>query len=705
MITDLPAMPSTPPDQEQGVPFTATLEQMLEELCDILAEADDLQSICRGALSFILRIAERTSGALIVQSSDDAVPFLITQEYLSEEWRQQLGQPGSALHRFIQDILINNVRDAGQSAPPDDLAATLRLPYRSGQQGVLLLQGAPCTASEMDLLSHFARPIGRAIWTTRFKLSRQHHGKELAILQMIVSALSYTDEFDVVQSQLIQGIRRILGADHSALVLIDEENKKLVTKKSLDQDSVWIYQVNLNVGDGLVQECLRTGRPVCVNDLASDQRYTPEYDSMEGIQARSMLCAPMTLYGQMVGAIQAFNKHQGAFDTYDQDMLMMIAGLASHTIHLTRLIQQLKVANADLEASHWELLRSRNTLRALFDSMPAALYIIDRKYKLVAINMSCAQRTGKMPNILVGRQCYEALYGHKEPCPGCKVSETFFSGQNTNRTERRWGTEEDPTEWEVSTYPILDETDQVVQAILLEQDVTEKRRLEGIIAQSEKLAAVGQLAAGVAHEINNPLTAILANAQLLQRQLPADDEMQESIDLIARAGARATQVVRNLLDFARKENYSLEPTDINETIQRALALVAHELLSRSITLTFEPAKDLPRTLASHDHLEGVWLNLMLNAVDAIDTGPGNIHVTTRRVGNEIRTSIVDNGKGIPPERISRIFEPFYTTKAPGRGTGLGLSVCHRIVKQHGGHILVDSQIGVGTEFTVVLPIS
>ena len=104
-------------------------------------------------------------------------------------------------------------------------------------------------------------------------------------------------------------------------------------------------------------------------------------------------------------------------------------------------------------------------------------------------------------------------------------------------------------------------------------------------------------------------------------------------------------------------------------------------------------------------MQGVWLNLILNAVDAIDDDVGKISVVTKKFGNEIRVTIADTGKGIPQERISRIFEPFYTTKEPGRGTGLGLSVCHRTIKQHGGHILVDSQIGSGTEFTVILPIS
>jgi two-component system NtrC family sensor kinase len=209
----------------------------------------------------------------------------------------------------------------------------------------------------------------------------------------------------------------------------------------------------------------------------------------------------------------------------------------------------------------------------------------------------------------------------------------------------------------------------------------------------------------VAHEINNPLTAIIANAQILHRELPANSDLQESVDLIARAGARATQVVRNLLDFARKEEYHLGVTDLNETLERALELVQHEILARGIHLEFNPDPNLAPILASQDHLQSVWLNLLLNAIDSLDKTPAEIRITTLRIGHEIHVQVADNGKGIPSDRLTRIFEPFYTTKAAGRGTGLGLSVSHRIIRQHGGRIGVESQMGVGSTFTVVLPAS
>jgi two-component system NtrC family sensor kinase len=257
---------------------------------------------------------------------------------------------------------------------------------------------------------------------------------------------------------------------------------------------------------------------------------------------------------------------------------------------------------------------------------------------------------------------------------------------------------------EISAYPIFGEAGGVAQAFLFEEDVTERRRLEASLVQAEKLAAVGQLAAGVAHEINNPLTAILANAQLLGRDLPPDDfERREMVDIIIQATERASQSVLDLLDFSRPEREDLGATDVNETLHRTLAIIQRELLDTSIALVFEPGEDLSPVQGSRDQLQSLWLNLIVNAKQAIEPGPGKIRIATRRAGEVVQVTISDNGPGIQPDQLARIFEPFYTTKDPGRGTGLGLSICHRIVTQHGGNIQVTSQPGEGTQVTVSLP--
>jgi len=356
------------------------------------------------------------------------------------------------------------------------------------------------------------------------------------------------------------------------------------------------------------------------------------------------------------------------------------------------------------EAIYQELLRSRNTLRALFDSLPISIYIVDPAYNLVAINISRATRVGDKPSMLVGYKCYEKLFRRLTPCAGCLISEMFTNGQNTNRVFREWLDQEKFFEWEISTFPIYDEQSLPVQGIVIEQDITEKRNLEAHLIQAEKLAAVGQLAASVAHEINNPLTAIVANAQLLRRDIKTDDkDILESARLIEMAGIRASQVVRNLLGVARKERYEFEPIDLNETLRNSLSLVQHELVGRPIQVNLNFQEDIPPVVASQDELQGVWVNLFLNAIDAIDKPQGEINISSYYDGNRFQVTIMDNGKGIAQEYLNRVFEPFFTTKSSGRGTGLGLSVCQRVIKQHGGTLEVESQLGKWSRFTVRLP--
>ena len=531
------------------------------------------------------------------------------------------------------------------------------------------------------------------------------HEKEISALHTISEVLNSDLDSEIIQARTLHKICDIFSAETGALILLDDDSSNFAVKKIVGENGEWTNHVSMEIVDGLVTETIKTSNPIRLNNIDIKEGLKPGIDWINGITIRSMLCAPLQVYDKTLGVIQLFNKIGSEFDHYDQELLLAIATSIANAIHNNRLIQQLKVANADLEANRWELLRSRNTLRAFFDSTPTSIYIVDRNYTLIAINMARAHIVRQQPSEIVGKICHKTLFNRDEPCAGCRVGETVLSGQDTQRIERRWENNGNPLEFEITTYPIHNENGEIIQAFIFEEDVTEKRRLEATLVQSEKLAAVGQLAAGVAHEINNPLTAIIANAQLLQRMIPDDEEMLEMLDLIATAGDRASQVVRNLLDFSRKEHYDFASTNINDTISKTIALVQHELLSRSIELTFDPQENLPPVLASYDHLQGVWLNLLLNAVDAIDNDVGRISVVTKNYGNEIRVSIADTGKGIPQEQLSRIFEPFYTTKDPGHGTGLGLSVCHRTIKQHGGHILVDSQIGSGTEFTVILPVS
>lgn len=526
--------------------------------------------------------------------------------------------------------------------------------------------------------------------------------RQATLFDLLTHICQENIEVAALQEDSVESLCQAFQADGGALLLIRSNGLEQTLKTSPKAKPTWRFWAEANW----------QAHPIAKQLLSQEAGFAPthlrplSWFQADELQLDTLYIQPLTWDEELLGAIALFNFPKEQFTEPDQDHLSKLAMLLARSISQQRQLNQLKIDNATLEVNQWQLLRSRNILRALFDSIPVSMYIVDRKYNLIAVNMDRGKRINTPPNELVGRRCYEALYNLDDICPDCKVIETLFGGKTTTRTKREWQKDDQVQEWEISTYPIYDDADQVTQAILFEQDVTEKRRLEANLAQSEKLAAVGQLAAGLAHEINNPLTAIIANTQLLQRELKDDADKLELVDLISRAGQRAAQVVRNLLDLARKEEVLFEATDVNQTLHRAISLMQHELVSRSITLVYEPAEDLPQIMASQDRLQGVWVNLLANAIDSFDESEEReIRIATSATSSEVRVIISDTGKGIPPEKLNRIFEPFYTTKAPGKGTGLGLSLVHRIIKQHGGSIHVDSQIGVGTIFTVSMPIN
>jgi len=232
----------------------------------------------------------------------------------------------------------------------------------------------------------------------------------------------------------------------------------------------------------------------------------------------------------------------------------------------------------------------------------------------------------------------------------------------------------------------------------------ELRRAQEQIIQSEKLASIGQLAAGVAHEINNPVGVILGFSQFLQRHVPSDDICAGPLATIEQESLRCKQIVKNLLDFARIGEVCLTEVDLHQTLEATCQLLEYQLAQQKVELVKNYALDLPTVRADPQQMQQVFVNIVLNAYQAMPQG-GHLEIKTWAKDNEVAVAFSDEGEGIPVEHQNRIFDPFFTTKEAGKGTGLGLSVSYGIVHRHGGHIDVESQIGYGSTFTVRLPVS
>jgi len=245
------------------------------------------------------------------------------------------------------------------------------------------------------------------------------------------------------------------------------------------------------------------------------------------------------------------------------------------------------------------------------------------------------------------------------------------------------------------------------------RDITERkqaeereRQLQQELHLSSRLAAIGQLAAGVAHEINNPLTGMLGYSELLLRK-PTDENTKKGLEIIHSSSLRVAKIVQNLLTFARHRQPKKEYVDINEIVKEALELRAYELKTSNIEVALDLAPDLPQIMGDFHQIQEVFLNLILNAEQAMTEAHrgGKLIIKTKQLKGRVRVSFTDDGPGIPAEHLNKLFDPFFSTRGEKGGTGLGLSICHGIVEEHRGRIYAKSKMGEGATLFVELPVT
>ena len=540
----------------------------------------------------------------------------------------------------------------------------------------------------------------------RYMQQTLYNSIELKFYEAFVEDQADFGDPNTSQANAISHIREYVEAEEAVLVLFDSENTELATKKLLGPGPAWEYENTFLIKSSKLCSTMTQSITTIDYSLTPFGEAEPALSDTFKNPIRNIILAPLNVNNTFLGAMVFINPH---FDLKKDDrrtrfLQLMVKGVANATFAVEH-TRQLTISKAALEASQWEILNSRNTLRTSFDNIPSCIYVIDRSYTITIINNHRSARVEKTPQELVGMKCYEALYGNSTPCALCRVAEAF-DGIPAVRNLREWGPKESFIHWEITTIPIRENTTDIInRAIVFDEDITEKWILEAGLIQSEKMATIGQLAANVAHEINNPLAAIIANSQLLQRDLSdSDEDTLEALKLIETAGVRAAKIVGDLLKSARKEKREeFEDISLNETITDALSMANFEIRNRNVMVKLDFDEEMPNITAHQNQLKGVWINLIINALGAIEDPKGIISISTRYENNEYRIVFSDNGKGIDPEHQEHIFEPFFTTKEASKGTGLGLSVSLQVIKEHHGTIDFETKPGKGTKFIITLP--
>jgi hypothetical protein len=368
------------------------------------------------------------------------------------------------------------------------------------------------------------------------------------------------------------------------------------------------------------------------------------------------------------------------------------------------------------QALRVDIEQVRHILPQLIDALADALVVVDARLRVVAANRRYIEAVGLHRPDAVGMRCHEALecpevdqLGGTNGCAACEV----LMLKESRRLLRALPDEAGVLHrWEVTLNPVVDPSGKVTHVVEVWRDITVRSQLESQLSHNERLASLGMLAAGVAHEINNPMASIMAGVESLRRWLnrttslsPEDAaELDEVLEALERETRRSRETTDKLLMLAQPIQVAPGWVNLNRAAQDTLSLLRYQMRNQGVAVVEDLDPELPGIWARESGMRGVLMNLCMNAVQAMTEG-GTLTICTQLRGESVALEVADTGPGIHPAHLERIWDPFFTTKPVGQGTGLGLSITQRVVSRHGGRIRVESAPGKGARFIVELPIA
>ena len=613
-------------------------------------------------------------GAVLYTPHEKQREMVMLFEQLPADRNRRLWEdllPG-ALYKIFADAkprsFTGEMLQAEFGSDARDLCQALALPLFSAGKGVGLLFIFHCERHEeafsdeqlsfMEILAPF---FGSLIENFRLHNEMMHKNTRLSALyeisQRAESLIDLRDIFDA------------LGK---------------VVKSFIDYDSFMLHLLlsdgasmeNRVVGTGPFPNRIKLGEGplgLAAKELKPHLTFTDQY--------KSVLILPIVVSGKLIGVLTIASFKPYAYRYEDIIGLRIIA---------TQI--------ASIDVLFKDLLRLRGFTQHILQSMTAGVLIFDNTGKITFSNPAMAQ--------LVGQPIPENWSPLKEESPLPPSLQQLLVQVMKSRMaiENHKLKIEDlspsPT-IEVNAFPFRDENGLILGTAFFFKDITQIIRLEDQLKRADRLSALGALAAGIAHEIRNPLTGMKMIAQLLMEEFPQGDSKREPLGIIQNEIDRLERIIVNLLDFARPSKPHEVPFSLPEVLNVCLVLMQNQIQKQSLKLEKIYPSDLPPMIGDPGQLKQVFLNILTNAIQASKPG-GNLTVKVESHPNQVRAAIIDTGTGIPKDKVKAIFDPFMTTKEDG--TGLGLSMALRIVEEHGGHIEVDSSEGVGSTFTVVLPV-
>jgi PAS domain S-box-containing protein len=411
----------------------------------------------------------------------------------------------------------------------------------------------------------------------------------------------------------------------------------------------------------------------------------------------------------VVKRIKAFEKTTVAIRNGSLDERVSVRG----NDEISRLADSFNVMTYSLRDSLQEIQRNKDYLEKLIDGIEDEIVVVDRSFRVVSANLAYLRNCGHSKPEVVEQSCCAnrrdvscQVGGH------CPTGTTFKTGEIQKWLSRFHDSSGHEKFVEIYSYPLSNDSGEVFQAIEVRRDVTERRFLEAHLCHAERLASLGLLASGISHEINNPLASIVTCSEGLEKrvrgkarhELKEREEFLDYLTLISKEAMRAKAITERLLILARKSESSAYLVSVNRSLADTVLLIRFQAADKGVDICEEYDRSMPEIKVDDPGLRQVFLNLLLNALQATESG-GRITIQTSVAGPRLHVIIEDTGCGIPPDEIPHLFEPFFSNRPVDRGTGLGLFISNTLVRQMGGRLDVRSQVGKGSVFTTVLPLT
>ncbi len=542
--------------------------------------------------------------------------------------------------------------------------------------------------TDSPLLEAFSYQLGTILENTIISRREQKRSAQLAQINCICQNIDSIMNIDELYSKVVDVIHKSFGYEHVALYLVDNKNGTISLKSlsGIYKDITPLNQI-LQFGQGIVGWVVQTGKTILSNDTQQDPHFyniTPDQTP-----TRSELCVPIKMGDSVIGVLNIESREMMDFDEDDLNSLEVLANRVGVAIQNSKLYQ--------------EVQENSQRLHDIVSSMGQGIITMGRDFKIQWTNKTFNDWGWKNESIL-NKSCHELFNEGRDFCLECPGRKTFKTGKIYQKMIQA----KNGRYYIITSAPIKDGYGTVNQILEVVDDVTKQIKVQEELEKTKKQleyskysACISELTASIAHEIRNPLNALSNAIDILQADLSVDGDYARLMNVAKEESNRVNNIISNYLNFARGPELNLAYNNIQDTIEETIVLIrAAKKISKGVDFLTYFEENLPQVVFDRDSIKQVFWNLLLNSVEAI-TSEGVIEIKATKIEDRIEIKIRDNGKGIAPEGMKKIFEPFYSLKA--KGTGLGLSIVRRIIEQHNWTIEVESELSKGTVFTIRVP--